>query len=93
MNAKDRAAFPELAKMQDVEGPSQVVADFLDWLSEQRIDLCTVVPGLAQDRWAPITEGYEKLRARYFGLDLAAVERERRSILRAITVPAQGVHL
>jgi hypothetical protein len=78
----DRAKYPALARLDDVQAEKYAVRDFLDWLGEQRIDLCTVIPGLAHDRWAPISEGYDKLIARHLGIDLDAVENERREILR-----------
>lgn len=77
----DKSHYPQLAKMQEVQPTSQAIGEFLDWLGEQRIDLCSVIPGTGHDRWAPIVDGHEKLLARYFQIDLDAVERERRDIL------------
>lgn len=72
---------PQLDRMREVQAESQAVGQFLEWLSEQRIDLCSLIVGSGHDRWAPITDGTEKLLARYFGIDLNAVERERRAVL------------
>lgn len=80
----DRTKYPALAKLDDAHAGMLVVREFLDWLGEKRIDLCTVIPGLAQDRWAPISDGYDKLIAQHFGIDTNAVENERRAILRAL---------
>jgi hypothetical protein len=77
----DANKYPQLAKMEEAQTASQAIGEFLDWLSEQRIDLCSVIPGTGHDRWAPITDGAEKLLARYFDIDLNAVERERRAVL------------
>lgn len=80
----DATKYPQLAKMQEVQETSQAIGEFLDWLqSEQRIDLCTIIRGTGHDRWAPITESTQQLLARYFGIDLEAVERERRAVLSA----------
>lgn len=78
----DRAKYPQLTRLDDVNAEMQAVREFLAWLGEERIDLCTVIPGLAHDRWAPVCDGTEKLVARHFGIDLNAVENERRAILR-----------
>jgi hypothetical protein len=77
----DTSHYPQLAKMQEVQPTSQAIGEFLDWLGEQRIDLCSVIAGTGHDRWAPIVDGHEKLLARYFEIDLNAVERERRDLL------------
>lgn len=74
---------PNIDKMLEVQESSQAIGEFLEWLSEQRIDLCSVIPGSGHDRWAPITKGREELLADHFGIDLNAVERERRAILAA----------
>jgi hypothetical protein len=74
---------PQIDRMTEVQAESQAVGEFLEWLDEQRIDLCSVIPGSGHDRWAPITDGREKLLARYFDIDLNALENERRAILAA----------
>jgi hypothetical protein len=85
----DAIKYPHLARMQEVQETSQAIGEFLDWLSEQRIDLCSIIPGTGHDRWAPITDGAEKLLARYFDIDLNAVERERRAVLAGVPAPAE----
>lgn len=67
--------------MQEVQDTSQAIGEFLEWLDEQRIDLCSVILGAGHDRWAPIVDGREAILARYFGIDLRAAERERRAVL------------
>lgn len=79
----DRSKYPALANLDDLHAQKLTVSDFLEWLCEQRIDLCSIIPGTGHDRWAPITEGAEALTARYLGLDLNAIERERRAMLAA----------
>ena len=86
----DSAKYPALSKLDDMSGERAAILDFLEWLGEQRIDLCSLVPGVSVDRWAPITEGREALAARRLGIDLRAVENERRAILANIK-PAIGV--
>ena len=82
--------YPQLAKMQEVQDTSQAIGEFLEWLGEQRIDLCSIIQGAGHDRWAPITDGTEKLLARYFDIDLNAVERERRAVLAAVACVVEG---
>ena len=74
---------PHLNRMVEVHAESQAIGEFLEWLGKQRIDLCSVISGSGHDRWAPITDGTEKLLARYFDIDLDAVENERRALLAA----------
>jgi len=79
----DAKKYPELAKMDDAQPTSQVIGEFLDWLSENGMLVGKhIVPeGWTTEAFLPISEGTEALLARYFGIDLNAVERERRQVL------------
>ena len=66
---------------------SQLIGDFLDWLSEQGIHLAKweEVDGLRRDqRLFAVGAPFESLLADYFGVDLKAMEAERRALLDAI---------
>lgn len=78
--AIDAAKYPVLAKMEDVHGESQVIGEFLEWLDEQNMTVCEP-SGFATMPWMPVRQTTETLLARYFKIDLADAERERRAVL------------
>lgn len=79
----DAAKYPQLAKMDDAQPSSQLIGEFLEWLSENGMLVGQhVVPeGRTTEVVVPISEGSDALLARYFGIDLNGVERERKQIL------------
>lgn len=75
----DAEKYPALAKMAEVKDRSQVIGEFIEWLGGEGIEL---------GRWTqsgnyclPISDSIEQLLAKYFEIDLVAVENERRAIL------------
>ena len=73
---------PECDKLVKVAPDSQKIGNFIDWLHEQGMELCT---------WSDVDQGYfdchentENLLARYFKIDLKTVEQERQALLGAI---------
>lgn len=81
----DAAQYPQLAHMQEVQDESQAIGEFLAWLSEQQLTICKIgVPaGMVNEYYVPHNRSSEQVLADYFGVDLAAVERERRAVLEA----------
>lgn len=77
----DATKYPQLAKMEAVQDESQILGEFLDWLSENGMSICKPLEGLRGDSFFPVMETSEQLLARRFGVDLNAVERERRQVL------------
>jgi len=67
----------DLDKLRAVQGLSQTIGDFLDWLSERGIVLCRP----ERHHYCPIPETAEQLLAQYFQIDLNKVEAEKRVIL------------
>jgi hypothetical protein len=74
---------PELDKMSLVKEDSQKLGEFLDWLTSERIILCT----RGGEDFVPNGESIEVLLARYFEIDLHQVEEERREILASYREP------
>jgi hypothetical protein len=76
----NRPEMPESTKMLQVSGVSQAIGEFLDWCSEQRIRLASHTnwdePVLVE-----ITESFEQLLARYFGIDLNKINQEKKALL------------
>jgi hypothetical protein len=81
-------ATPELDKQGEIirSGRAAAVQDFLDWLlDEKRVVLARYLdhpePGVFSEQPVPIPNSPERLMAEHFGVDLNAVERERRAVL------------
>lgn len=82
-HAVSKVATPALDKMLAVKAQSQTIGEFLDWLAAQRL----VLASYRGDRLLP-AQGCEPeaLLARYFEIDLAACEQERRALLTGLRV-------
>lgn len=74
-------ATPECDLMVSVSDDSHKIGEFLDWLEDQGIHLAEWDE---DDQMMPHRESYERLLARFFGIDLDKVETERRALLEHI---------
>jgi hypothetical protein len=76
-----KPATPELDKRSEVidAGTNLVLANFLDWLTAQGIELCKFSE--EEEIWYPQGRSNEELLAAHFGLDLSKIEAERMSLL------------
>lgn len=79
--AIDSEKFPQLAAMVRVQSSSQVIGEFLDWLSENGLTVCERSEGLRGTQFVPAREDAQALLARYWGIDLVELEGERRAVL------------
>jgi hypothetical protein len=70
---------PELEKMKAVQPKSQVIGEFLEWLTGEKE--ITLAKWSDHDTLMPVHEHTEKLLAEFFGINLVKVEREKRMIL------------
>lgn len=71
-------ATPEHDKLFAVKPQSEVIGQFLEWLASDGITLAR------EDRWETLQFDCEPISerlARYFGIDLAKIEQEKRAIL------------
>lgn len=84
----DAVQFPELAKMQAVQDQSQAIGEFIEWLGENGLAICTSNAGSRGESFYPVAVATEEMLARHFGIDLKAVERERRAVLASLDQPA-----
>lgn len=78
------ATYPELDKMKAAREKSAVLTEFVDWLDQNNMRICLRTEVSITYRgspYEPIPESFEKLFARFFGIDLDKVEEERRQIL------------
>lgn len=89
----DQEPYPECTKLLVVADDSQKIGEFLDWLEEQGIMLAESVQfeELIHPRLEVHRENNERLLARFFGIDLTAVERERRAMLASFVALASNV--
>ncbi|WP_199031403.1 hypothetical protein [Ralstonia sp. ASV6] len=77
----DADKYPQLAKMEEVHGHSQAIGEFIDWLNENGLTICSSEERIRGVEFYPVMETTEQLLARHFGVDLGAAERERREVL------------
>jgi len=73
---------PECDKLSRVANKSQIIGEFLEWLTHERsmpIELC--VQGDSFTDFVPCYITLTTLLAEYFGIDQNKVEQERRAIL------------
>lgn len=73
---------PELEKMKAVQPKSQVIGEFLEWLTGEKG--VTLAKYDKDNRLMPTHDHAEKLLAEFFEIDLVKVEREKRMILENI---------
>lgn len=77
----DASKYPQLALMASVQESSQAIGEFIDWLGENGMVICTSESGLRGSQFYPVLDSTEKLLARHFEVDLNAAEHERRQVL------------
>jgi ribosomal protein S27AE len=70
---------PECEKLSNVADESNRIGNFLDWLSEKDIRLCSYEEDA--EMYFPMSSGVENLLAEYFEIDLNKVEKERMALL------------
>lgn len=81
------SGYPMSDKLLAVQAKSALLSEFLDWLGEQNIALCTLQEleyadgGFTKPRWQPLNKSFEQLLADFFEIDLKQLEDERRDIL------------
>lgn len=80
---RPQPACPECEKLSKVSEQSNKIGDFLDWLRQHSIVLCTYDDDSEQyfDAGMMTDSGINRLLAQYFGVDLNKVEEERRALL------------
>jgi len=79
---KEYPPTPELDRMKAIQGQSQQIGQFLDWLqSDGNMTIAEYVDGYTL---FPISDSIERILAAYFNIDLKKVERERCAILNYI---------
>jgi len=84
---------PELDKLAAIKGKSQIIGEFLVWLSDERglhlgeyhehTDECQTFGGcgMRQGELYLASPGIENLLAEYFGIDLKKVAEEKDAVL------------
>lgn len=79
--------YPEHERMALIDDQSQIIGEFIDWLEQESgYEICQMT-NLNGGRYEPCREGATKLLARYFGIDLGAIEAEKRAMLDALRAP------
>lgn len=76
---------PNMSKMAIHSDDYVLLHDFLDWLRSEGVHLGQFEKSrIAFPSMMEITESRDNLLARYFQIDLKALEQERRAVLEAI---------
>jgi hypothetical protein len=84
---------PECDKLLAVKDKSQVIGEFLEWLTSDETEYYIAERCRDTDSLVPAHINTESLLARFFNIDLVKVEREKRAILanmRKINAPLKG---
>lgn len=71
------AKYPEHVKLRKVAFESRIVGEFLDWLADKNIFLCTVSPGRNFHTYEPTNMCTKELLAKYFEIDTWKLEDEK----------------
>ena len=73
--------YPEHRKLAAVKDKSQAIGEFLEWAQEAMgLQLCDY----GNNGWHPSFKGSVNIMAVHFGIDLKALENEKRAMLDAI---------
>lgn len=82
------SGYPEHDKMAKVRDEADEIGQFLEWLESEKLTVCGFsdevgrwVPGWSATGWRG---GIEQLLARYFDIDLAKLDDEKRDMLRRL---------
>lgn len=81
------SSYPEHEKAKAAQADAQVIGEFLEWLSDpaRGYVICERTDNDVDNLWMPVSTHLnpEQLLNRYFGIDDAKLEREKRAILAA----------
>lgn len=75
---------PEHDKLFAVQPQSEIIGQFLEWLASDGVTLARWDQHVNFDVLHPDYEPIQQRLARYFGIDLATIEQEKRAILAGI---------
>jgi hypothetical protein len=84
--------YPEHAKQRSVLGVAQTLGEFLEWLDSQGVHLTQLreVDWAADPKYMPDVRSKQQMLADYFGIDLNAIEQEKRAMLASIRAEAKA---
>lgn len=80
--------YPEHDKLKALNGHNQTVGQFLEWLSEQGIDLCRYDDSVSKYHPYPITDSHTSLMAKFFEIDENKLEAEKLAMLTSLRTAA-----
>lgn len=78
-------SYPEHEQLALVQSRSQAVGDFIEWLGQNQMAICTWID--RRDEWVAVGMGRDKLLALHFGIDLDRLEAEKRDIIARMSQP------
>lgn len=80
--------YPEHMKLHKIHELSQQLGEFLDWLGSHGYQICTVT----EDRpgYHPVHKSIQQWLADFYGIDLRAIDREKKAMLDEIRKAQAG---
>ena len=75
--------YPEHQKLKAVKHESQAIGEFLEWLSENEMQICKIQPGefIRHGGYEAVRDSTEQLLARFFEIDLKKISDEKDAML------------
>lgn len=77
---ENKIATPTLDKLREVREQSQIIGEFLDYMSQRGYEMCELVG----DDYMPTRKTIEGMLALFFEIDLVKAEDERRALLEQV---------
>lgn len=79
---------PQHERLSAVVDESRAIGEFLDWVTETHGAYLAVMQkgyGSGHEEWLPLRISTEQLLAEFFGVDLIALEQEKRAMLQSLS--------
>lgn len=78
--------YPEHEKLAVIQGKSQTIGEFLNWMPEEGYHIGVYVqdPEWLDEQFLPTNFSINELLAKYFEIDLDKIEDEKRQMLKSI---------
>ena len=78
----DKEEYPECDKLSKIKDQSFAIGQFLEWIESRGWYICSYREAKPDIGYFPVMNfNIESVLAEYFGIDLEAVEREKRQML------------
>ena len=78
-----KIVWPEHARLKEHNHKTEIIHEFLEWCKTEKVELCMGGIGPQKDMYLPFSAGLDvdKLLAKFIGVNLEELEREKRAML------------